>query len=85
MGYLQKFAKETQKEAAEVTSIRIPKSIHSDFKRHCEKYNLSISESINILVSRELSGSTEESNTEVEKLKEEIRRLNSIIDKIITQ
>jgi hypothetical protein len=85
MGYLKKFAKETQKEATEVTSVRIPKNIHSDFKRHCEKYNLSISESINILISRELLGNIDESSTEVEKLKEEIRRLNSIIDKIITQ
>lgn len=85
MGCLKKFAKVNQKEATEVTSVRIPKNTHSDFKRHCEKYNLSISESINILISNELSGNTEESNSEVEKLKEEVKRLNSIIDKLITQ
>lgn len=85
MGCLKKFAKDTQKEATEVTSIRIPKKIHGDFKRHCEKYNLSISESINILIIQELSGDTNKSTAEVENLKEEVRRLNAIIDKIITQ
>jgi len=84
MSYLQKFAKNYHKETTEVMSVRIPKSVHNNFKKHCEKYNLSMAESINILISHEVSGDNNESN-EIEKLKEEIRRLNSIIDKIITQ
>ena len=54
MNILKNYAKTTRKEPTEVTSVRIPKSVHASFKKHCEKYGLGIAEAINILIRNEL-------------------------------
>lgn len=54
MDILKNYARITNKEPTEVTSVRIPKSLHRSFKKHCENYGLGIAEAINILIRNEL-------------------------------
>lgn len=69
MNILKNYARTTNKEPTEVTSVRIPKSMYKKFKHHCERYGLSITESINILIRNELGGSLKEVNYEDEPKK----------------
>lgn len=54
MDILKNYARMVNKEPTEVTSVRIPKSLHKSFKKHCENYGLGIAEAINILIRNEL-------------------------------
>ncbi|PEM64434.1 hypothetical protein [Bacillus toyonensis] len=54
MDILKNYARMINKEPTEVTSVRIPKSLHRSFKKHCENYGLGIAEAINILIRNEL-------------------------------
>ncbi|PFK68284.1 hypothetical protein COJ25_17255 [Bacillus cereus] len=64
MNILKNYARTTHKEPTEVTSVRIPKSVHTSFKKHCEKYGLGIAEAINILIKNELGDTCKQPNYE---------------------
>lgn len=64
MDILKNYARTTNKEPTEVTSVRIPKNMYKEFKHHCERYGLSITEAINILIRNELGGNLKEVNYE---------------------
>jgi len=64
MNILKNYAKTTHKEPTEVTSVRIPKSVHTNFKKHCEKYGLGMAEAINILIKNELGDTYKQPNYE---------------------
>ncbi|EOQ00998.1 hypothetical protein [Bacillus cereus] len=74
MDILKNYARMVNKEPTEVTSVRIPKSLHRSFKKHCENYGLGIAEAINILIRNELGDAykqhlhEDESNKLQEKL-----------------
>lgn len=74
MDILKNYARMINKEPTEVTSVRIPKSLHRSFKKHCENYGLGIAEAINILIRNELGDAhkqylhEDESNKIQEKL-----------------
>jgi hypothetical protein len=76
MDILKNYARIINKEPTEVTSVRIPKSLHKSFKKHCESYGLGIAEAINILIRNELGDAYKqhlhegESNKLQEKLPE---------------
>lgn len=57
MDILKNYARTINKEPTEVMSVRIPKSLHKSFKKHCENYGLGIAEAINILIRNELGDS----------------------------
>lgn len=79
MNILKNYARTTNKEPTEVTSVRIPKSMYKEFKNHCERYGLSITEAINILIKNELGGSLKEVNYEDEpkKIQEQLPQKSS--------
>lgn len=54
MNILKRYAKTTTKEPTEVLSLRIPRSVYNNFKKHCERYGLSMSEATAILIKSEL-------------------------------
>jgi hypothetical protein len=57
VGYLEQFARNRRrKEKSEVLTARLPTSLYSDFKTHCDDLGLSISEAVCLLVEREVAG-----------------------------
>ncbi|MFK2825211.1 hypothetical protein QYG89_05870 [Bacillus sp. B190/17] len=55
MGYLERFARnKRRKEKTEVLTARLPESLYSEFKSHCDELGLSISEAVCLLVEREI-------------------------------
>ncbi|PEM30185.1 hypothetical protein CN598_12735 [Bacillus wiedmannii] len=91
MNILKNYARTTHKEPTEVTSVRIPKSVHKSFKEHCEKYGLGIAEAINILIKNELGDTYKQpdyedvSNKLQEQLQKEPPMKSSSPQKVITK
>lgn len=57
VGYLEQFARNRRgKEKTEVLTARLPQSLYSDFKVHCDELGLSISEAVYLLVEHEMNG-----------------------------
>ncbi|MGY0013248.1 hypothetical protein [Bacillus anthracis] len=88
MDILKNYARTINKEPTEVTSVRIPKSLHKSFKKHCENYGLGIAEAINILIRNELGDSYKQHLHEDEsnKLQDKLpQKSSSPVKKIIKQ
>ncbi|MCU5003882.1 hypothetical protein OCD70_28065 [Bacillus tropicus] len=84
MGYLEKYARNKRcKEKSEVLTARLPHSLYEDFKTYCDELGLSISESVCLLVEREMSGSDNAFN-EVATTKEYINNTDSSEDEVKT-
>lgn len=66
MSYLEKFAKEKEKEEKKDKpfSVRVPTSFYNQFLEHINGLGLNLNESIYLLMRKELNGG-EESNTDV--------------------
>lgn len=84
MNILKNYARTTYKEPTEVTSVRIPKSIHKSFKKHCEQYGLGIAEAINILIKNELGDTYKQPDYEdvSNKLQEQLPKKSSSPQKV---
>lgn len=85
MDILKNYARATNKEPTEVTSVRIPKSLHKSFKKHCENYGLGIAEAINILIRNELGDSYKQHlhEDELNKLQDKLpQKSSSLVKKI---
>lgn len=64
MGYLEQFARNKRgKEKSEVLTARLPVSLYSEFKKHCDELGLSVSEAVYLLVEREMKGNESQSTT----------------------
>lgn len=64
MGYLEQFARNRRrKEKSEVLTARLPESLYSEFKTHCDELGLSISEAVCLLVEHEINTNKIESTT----------------------
>ncbi|WP_176581293.1 hypothetical protein [Bacillus thuringiensis] len=87
MNILKNYAKTTHKEPTEVTSVRIPKSVHTNFKKHCEKYGLGIAEAINILIKNELGDTYKQPNYEdvSNKLQERLPQKSSSPQMVVSK
>lgn len=79
MDILKNYARTINKEPTEVTSVRIPKSLHKSFKKHCENYGLGIAEAINILIRNELGDAYKQHlhDDESNKLQEQLPKKSS--------
>lgn len=84
MNILKNYARTTHKEPTEVTSVRIPKSLHKSFKKHCENYGLGIAEAINILIRNELGDAYKQHlhEDELDKLQEKQPKKSSSPQKV---
>lgn len=87
MDILKNYARITNKEPTEVTSVRIPKSLHRSFKKHCENYGLGIAEAINILIRNELGEAYKQHlhEDESDKLQEKLPQKLSSPQRTITK
>lgn len=88
MDILKNYARMVNKEPTEVTSVRIPKSLHKSFKKHCENYGLGIAEAINILIKNELGDAYKQHlhDDESNKLQKQLpKKLSSAVKKITKQ
>lgn len=87
MDILKKYARVINKEPTEVTSVRIPKSLHRSFKKHCENYGLGIAEAINILIRNELGDAYKHNlhEDESDKIQEQLPKKSSSPIKKITK
>lgn len=88
MDILKNYARMVNKEPTEVTSVRIPKSLHKSFKKHCENYGLGIAEAINILIKNELGDAYKQHlhDDESNKLQKQLpKKLSSPVKKITKQ
>jgi len=64
--YLKQFARnKKQKEKTEVLTARLPHSLYSDFKAHCDELGLSISEAVCLLVEHEITSLKGDSETAI--------------------
>lgn len=87
MGYLERFARGPRgKERTEVLTARLPASLYKEFKAYCDDLGLSISESVYLLVDREMKGmesAESEISTTIEyKMNNDVVAMNTnIVDK----
>lgn len=87
MGYLEQFSRNRRrKEKTEVLTARLPKSLYSEFKLHCDELGLSISEAVYLLVEREMKGiesvSDELATSTEYKVNHEAVEANTHVDKM---
>lgn len=74
MGYLHQFARNRRsKEKTTVLTARLPESLYNEFQSYCDELGLSISEAVNLLVDREISGNNGRNESVAPSKKAEVK------------